>query len=300
MENSQIQRSFIPGDEWLYYKIYTGRNSADFILTEHIKPIAEELILSKIITHWFFIRYGDPDFHLRIRFHCQDSINIGVIINRFKSSFKNLRNENFVWKVQIDTYEREIERYDVNFIGIGERIFYQDSIMILNFIQLLDNNDGQKLRWLFALRAIDSFLSSLQFQIEEKKSFLEILMTDFSKEFGIKGKYKIQIDKKYRNYRTEIENFMSFTSLEKEELAPILILLENKSIEVQNIMQPFIRQRKTGQLNKNSEIKIIGGHIHMLMNRLFKSKNRQHEMVCYDFLYRYYTSTIARSKYLKT
>ncbi len=37
----------------------------------------------------------------------------------------------------------------------------------------------------------------------------------------------------------------------------------------------------------------------MTMNRIFKSKQRVHEMVIYDFLYRYYSSNIAKMKYSK-
>lgn len=37
----------------------------------------------------------------------------------------------------------------------------------------------------------------------------------------------------------------------------------------------------------------------MLMNRLFRSKQRVHEMVVYDFLWRYYKSAFAKAKYSK-
>ena len=64
-----MKRSFMPGDEWLYFKIYTGTKTADAILTNIIKPITEKLIKNNIIDQWFFIRYNDPKNHLRIRFH---------------------------------------------------------------------------------------------------------------------------------------------------------------------------------------------------------------------------------------
>lgn len=41
----------------------------------------------------------------------------------------------------------------------------------------------------------------------------------------------------------------------------------------------------------------LSSHIHMTMNRIFCSKNREHEMICYDFLSRYYKSKIATIKY---
>lgn len=35
----------------------------------------------------------------------------------------------------------------------------------------------------------------------------------------------------------------------------------------------------------------------MTMNRLFKSKNRLHELVIYNFLFRYYKAEIGKNKY---
>jgi hypothetical protein len=42
--SNEIQRTFILGDRWLYYKIYTGPKTCDAVLTEIIKAVAEQLI----------------------------------------------------------------------------------------------------------------------------------------------------------------------------------------------------------------------------------------------------------------
>ena len=65
---TQVKRSFIIGSEWVYYKIYTGPKTADSILVDFIKPIVDQLLKDGIIKMWFFIRYADPEFHLRVRF----------------------------------------------------------------------------------------------------------------------------------------------------------------------------------------------------------------------------------------
>jgi len=44
---------------------------------------------------------------------------------------------------------------------------------------------------------------------------------------------------------------------------------------------------------------LLKSYLHMMTNRLFYSKNRLHELILYDFMYRYYTSEIARNKYRK-
>ena len=75
-----IKRTYILGDEWLYYKLYCGARTSDVILTETIKPVTEYLLNQGLIDSWFFIRYGDPDFHIRIRFHLVDLAKIGDVI----------------------------------------------------------------------------------------------------------------------------------------------------------------------------------------------------------------------------
>src|SRR5205823_5861924 len=53
-------RSFPPGSEWLYAKLYTGAATMDQVLREVVAPLVEELTESRAADRWFFIRYGDP------------------------------------------------------------------------------------------------------------------------------------------------------------------------------------------------------------------------------------------------
>jgi len=61
---NNIKRTFIPGDEWLYIKLYTGYKTADTILTEILPEIISKLKDEQLIDKWFFIRYYDPHYHL--------------------------------------------------------------------------------------------------------------------------------------------------------------------------------------------------------------------------------------------
>ncbi|WP_127138032.1 thiopeptide-type bacteriocin biosynthesis protein [Flagellimonas oceanensis] len=66
-------RNFALGSEWLYYKIYIGPQTGDALLSQAIKPLVSNLIGRKLIDKWFFIRYTDPDFHIRIRLKISDT-----------------------------------------------------------------------------------------------------------------------------------------------------------------------------------------------------------------------------------
>ncbi|NOQ27509.1 MAG: hypothetical protein GQ564_19270, partial [Bacteroidales bacterium] len=77
---------------------------------------------------------------------------------------------------------------------------------------------------------------------------------------------------------------------------PLFDLLSQKSRSVIPMAKKILafNEKKTLHRPLND---LMGSYIHMLMNRLFKSKQRTHEMVIYDFLYRYYKSEIAKRKY---
>ena len=86
----KLKRTFIIGEEWLYYKIYCGNRTSDTILIDVIKPLTESLLKEKIIDKWFFIRYSDPENHLRVRFHCSNISKLGLIIEKLKEAINVL------------------------------------------------------------------------------------------------------------------------------------------------------------------------------------------------------------------
>ena len=63
------RRSFPPGSEWLFAKLYSGPATADQVLRDVVRPVVERVLSAGAADRWFFIRYGDPDWHLRLRFH---------------------------------------------------------------------------------------------------------------------------------------------------------------------------------------------------------------------------------------
>lgn len=294
MDNKMVQRSFIIGSEWLYYKIYTGPKTSDAILTDVLLPLANQFKSEGWITKWFFIRYADPKHHLRIRFHVSEKDAVGRIIEHCFSAFKPWTDQDLVWKIQLDTYNRELERYGKNTIELSESLFCFDSEAVVNFLDLIEGEEGEHLRWLFGLRIIDKLLSAFHYDIDDKMRTMEELKTAFGREFNMARPLKKQLDDKYRQERKAIEDFMKFTIEEHPDYQPILEVLttfyENAHPVIQQILE--IEQRGEFEIAKTS---LIGSYIHMSMNRLFKSKNRLNEMVCYDFLFRYYKTTKARS-----
>jgi len=113
MCDKTIKRRFVLGSEWIYFKFYVGAKTADKILREAIKPFTEDLLNADIIDQWFFIRYSDPDVHLRVRLHFTKKNQVGKIIQTVFKHIEKFVDQELIWKVQTDTYQREIERYGI-------------------------------------------------------------------------------------------------------------------------------------------------------------------------------------------
>ena len=292
IKNKEVQRNFILGDSWIYYKVYTGYKTSDKVLINIIRPIANKLIEKQIIDKWFFIRYADPKSHIRIRFHFTKKENIFLIINSFHPYFKDFIEKKLIWKIQTDTYKREIERYGIKSISLSEDLFYYESKMVVDFLNVISGKENENIRWLFSLKSIDSLLNSLKYSDNAKSELLFVLSSSFKKEFNSSKHLIKQLSSKYREHQKKIEEFM-MKSENNHDFSNIFLLLKEKEENIEKTVDQLFEISSDIELEMGFN-NLISSHIHMLMNRLFKSRNRLHEMVCYDFLFRYYKSKVAR------
>ena len=290
-KNNMLQRKFFTGDEWLFYKLYTGPKTADKIITGVIYPVVTKLLKDNLIDKWFFLRYGDPKYHIRFRVHIPDTRNIGFIINALNHSMKSPFQNQFIWNVQTDTYSREIERYGNNTMEIAESLFFYDSDMISRVLSILEGPTEELYRWLFSVKAIDQLLSDFKFQISEKHELLESLKNGFGREFGMNKSLKLQLDKKFRKERPHINQIMKGD----QEFNSFYKLLAVKSENIKYLVEQILTFNEDNKLNSPLN-DLMKSYIHMMCNRLFKSKQRLHELVIYDFMERYYKSEIAKAK----
>ena len=122
-----IARTFVPGSEWVYFKIYCGSGASDKILLNVVKPAIDSLLEKHLIRKAFFIRFTDPHYHIRFRLHVKDKTDVHPFAEVLKTVYDLLNpfcENGFVWKVQLDTYEREIERYGEDAILTTESVFF--------------------------------------------------------------------------------------------------------------------------------------------------------------------------------
>jgi thiopeptide-type bacteriocin biosynthesis protein len=285
--SATIKRNFIPGSEWVYFKIYTGIKTADEFLKNDLKTTIEELLSKSLIWECFYIRYHDNDFHLRIRFKISSIHNCLEVMSSMRAVLQPLMDQDIIWKVQLDTYKREMERYGST-IEASETVFFHDSIAIICALEFIENSDDIDLKWLYGLKLIDSLLCDFNVRLENKMLFLESLAVSYRQEMKpdkLSGK---KINQKYANYKSKIESFFQ-NFKENNSFLNCLVIAKSNGI------------KQAVELIKEHDIlmidDILASHIHMTMNRLFTAHNRQTEYLCYEMLSRYYKTIEARKKY---
>lgn len=285
-----IQRRFILGSEWLYCKIYTGEKNADTILSQDIIALNSILFNQNAIDKFFFIRYNDEYFHIRLRYHITSPEKITTIINSLFQKFNLYIQNRRIQKLTYDTYIREVERYGASSYEYTENLFSIDSqsiLLILNYIYPLPNKND--LRWKIALLLLDDTLNAASYTLEQKRKFVEKRRDTYRQEFGIISIETIkQFNDKFRANRADIEDAMQ-RNLPEE----ILHILNDRKSKLMNIFQ------KLENILENNLDDYLSSITHMTINRSFITKNRLCELVLFDYLYRYYDSYIAQLKYRK-
>lgn len=259
------QRTFYPGDKWLYFKIYLSPLNSNELLLNKIQPIINNWLNNNLIKKWFFIRYNDPNYHLRIRVELTDIPNMGIVIYDLRTQLSYELFNGIISNIQIDTYQREIERYGEKNIENCETFFYEDSVFVLDEIQKhLDDIEmiSQCINWILI------FLFSLKLQSQEIKDFLKEMNDRYQKEFNLSIYQLKLINNEHRKIRNSIINI--FESIYEQAHS-------------YNLKYNWII---SGKINRQ----LLSSLIHMHVNRLFILNQRLYEFIIYHMLCKIFDS----------
>ncbi len=290
------KRSFLVGEEWVYMKFYSGLQTADRFLTETILPLKNFLRQEGLITKWFFIRYDDPEEHIRVRFRLIRQENYAAVAEAITGFVARSQYKNLLWKVQMDTYTREIERYGPS-IDIAESLFHHDSDATIEFLDLLAGDQGEVYRWQWALKSVDSLLSLFFSGLEAKAAFAADAQGRYYREFNVDKSHKQAFTKKFRDHKLPLLDLLANDGAEHlPELAAAIGLLHRRDAQCAPLARQI--QATAGAVPGATEyVDLVGSYVHMLVNRIFKADQRLHELVLYDLLCQSYAVLLAQHKH---
>lgn len=260
------QKTFLPNSDVLSFKIYCGTYASDELIRILLDEIGSELVNSGTIKYFYFIRYADPHYHLRVRFffknyNIQDFNNVLTLVMQRN---EKLKERKLLWKVEISTYERELKRYSPVSITLMEYIFYQDSKCYIK----VDSGDNffedEKYRLAHGMLNVCYWLSLVKFSEDEKLNFLKNLIETYAKEFKDKIKLK-QINDFYRDNKKVFNTFVNE--------------IEKGPFNFRN--ERIIKEMKNHSQESTDLIPVLPDIIHMSQNRFFASNQRFNEFLVY-------------------
>lgn len=299
-----VVRKFAPGSEWLYLKVYSGTVTADTLLSEIVAPVLEEGRASGAIESWFFIRYFDPSSHLRVRFRGDPARLLSELLPAVHRAIGPYLEDGSAWKVQLDTYHREVERYGgPKGIDLCERIFEADSDAILALVQSLEDEDD---RWRLTLRGLHLLLLDLGLDLEARRGLLRSVRAGFAAEHHVgvgdpnnpspaSSAFEQALSQQNRKERAALDALLRAPAGGDHPLDASFSILAARSVKIAPLAEELRGRASRGELT-TTLASIASSLLHMHANRFLRARQRSQELVLYDALSRFYESEAARRR----
>lgn len=290
-----IEETFAPGSEWLTAKLYTGKATGDAVLRELIAPVVHEVMSQGLADCWFFLRYGDPDWHVRLRLHGEPDVLWGRALPLLRAATDRFLADGRVTNLQLDTYRRETARYGgPHGILVSERVFMADSECVLSAMAALDAADDGDARWRLAVLGVDRLLEDMGFDLPTRqravRMWRDILVEEYRQQ-GVAAKQ--HGGKVMRKERKDLEALL--LAPQATPLAAAADAFARRS-QANTVLAGELRSLHDQGLLTGDIASITGSYSHMFVNRLLRGGQRLQELVVYDLLDRLYSSQLHRKE----
>lgn len=257
ISSSDKQRLKVPFDEWLYLKLYGTSSNADDLIAFYISEYCNEKISNKDINRYFFMRYADPDQHIRLRFNAKQE-KLLELYPDIKSWLCSLIEGGIISRYSIESYDREIERYGgIELMNLVETLFCFDSIIVESILRQIRNGELGFNKETVGMISLIHYMEDFGLDHDTQVDFLraQVNHLDYRDEF-----------KKNRNEFIKVCNTSdNWRGLKESEDGRRLIEILNQR---SNIVQQYAQKIGEG-LEVSTKLSILDSIIHLHCNRVF-------------------------------
>ena len=190
----------MPGSEWLFLKLYVSLEGQVDLLHEHLQPFCEHAIGAGHFDRFFFIRYRDPQPHIRVRFYGQPSQLLSNLFPSLCAWATDLERRGLCSAFSFDTYDREVERYGgLPGIDLAESIFCADSRSVLQYLAFVHLKVASVDIEDLAVATIDTLLTGLGLPQPERTAWLRDLVS-----------WRASVGTQYRTRQATLRSLLQF------------------------------------------------------------------------------------------
>ncbi|MEB0261813.1 lantibiotic dehydratase [Mucilaginibacter sp. 10I4] len=280
---TKVKQEYILGSKWLYLKLYCNPATANDLLAKKLLPLLKKFDNEGLLS-WFFIRYRDSGYHIRLRLKVKEEF-IGPVLILLKKRLEGSVHYHLIREYQADTYRREMERYGADIIDLVEGFFHGSSELVIRYVKISRLKSFKNSYHSLALVSVTYLLNGFLPDINIRITFLEQMVQTFYSEFSNDKSLKIELDQKYREIKKEIAGLLPNQEYyEKIKLMRWSDIFELKTNTILNVASGFTAKRKN---------QLLADLIHMHLNRLFIDRQRNQELIIYYCLFKYQLSVRA-------
>lgn len=166
---AEEDRLRLPGSDCLYVKLYCGAGLHDELIATHILNLISALNKQSLIQSWFFVRYADPETHIRLRLFANPKVLSQKVYSKILKFGEKLVQQSLCKRFSIESYDREVERYGgTEAINLAEQLFSADSVLAAQILRLELQDVFNEDRINVCAYTIDRFLENLGLSISER------------------------------------------------------------------------------------------------------------------------------------
>ena len=130
---------------------------------------------------------------------------------------------------------------------------------------------------------VEQLLNGFKVPLEDKINFVDLSRKSFQQEFGTNKYTTRSINQKYSQYQELIKEVLN----EAPRFQPLLQLLKNKSMQINEHIDQILSIAEQGKLQVE-HFQLLSSIIHMMLNRFITHKERIHELLIFEFLFKQY------------
>jgi len=290
LNNTQtnVQRLFVPGSEWLFYKLYVHPARSNEVLLKHILKGTRILRTQGLIKKWFFVRYNDPQYHLRMRLQLAPK-HTGMALSRFEKVFEELTSSGIIRGYNLDTYERELERYTPQLIGACEDFFCASSSLIISWLESITSDESDFLYYRIVFTSLRLMLDVFEWSTDESIDFFKQLYEGFAPAI-MHGKTanRAQVRQKYRELTIALADHADLSAIELKALKKSKQGFIAATHNIADLSREMVKEKRR---------QLLADLIHMHLNRLFVDNSQKQELIIYYSFWKLLESEAALLRY---
>jgi thiopeptide-type bacteriocin biosynthesis protein len=255
---SAFTRSRPPGSDWLFVKVYCPRVLEEELLVGAVRDFCDEISRAGLSDGWFFVRYSDPDSHIRLRFRGDPNRLVSRLMPELCSWCADLMADGLCQRFAFDTYDREVERYGgPSGMAAAEALFTAESPAAVDLLALLRSTPSLD-RLIATVASIDDLLASLGLGEIERLDWYRNRVTS-----------RLPGAKEFREHKADLRTFLSsIQGLSKMPVGDDLTqIFDQRRRLLAPVAARFVELDDRGELIKPRGT-ILQSVVHMHCNRL--------------------------------